>query len=97
MSFKSLIQDLRGVRISNTSNSQLSTKALLIDQISHPIDGEMKQLLYKYAEENDFIQKFKNIVVGEISNFTENKSVTHFKYKDSRSKHSYESFKGRNF
>ena len=82
MSFKSLIQDLRGVRISNTSNSQLSTKALLINQISHPIDGDMKQLLYKYAEENDFIQKFKNIVIGETSNFTENKSVTHYKYKE---------------
>jgi len=81
MSFKSLIQDLRGVRISSTSNSQ-STKALLIDQISQPIDGDVKKLLYKYAKENDFIQKFKNVVIGEISNFTEKKSVTHFKYKE---------------
>ena len=81
MSFKSLIQDLRGVRISSTSNSQ-STKALLIDQISQPIDGDVKKLLYKYAKENDFIQRFKNIVIGEISNFTEKKSVTHFKYKE---------------
>ena len=88
MSFKSLIQDLRGVRISSTSNFQLSTKALLIDQISHPIDSDMKKLLYKYAEENHFIQKFKNIVIGEISNFTEKKSVTHFKYKD-RSEESF--------
>ena len=82
MSFKSLIQDLRGVRISNTGNSQLSTKALLINQISHPIDEEIKKLIYKYAEENNFIQKFKNIVIGKISNFTEEKSVTHFKYKE---------------
>ena len=81
MSFKSLIQDLRGVRISSTSNSQ-STKALLIDQISQPIDGDVKKLLYKYAKENDFIQKFKNVVIGEKSNFTEKKSVTHFKYKE---------------
>ena len=81
MSFKSLIQDLRGVRISSTSNSQ-STKALLIDQISQPIDGDVKKLIYKYAKENDFIQKFKNVVIGEISNFTEKKSVTHFKYKE---------------
>ncbi len=81
MSFKSLIQDLRGVRISSTSNSQ-STKALLIDQISQPIDGDVKKLLYKYAMENDFIQKFKNVVIGEKSNFTEKKSVTHFKYKE---------------
>ena len=81
MSFKSLIQDLRGVRISSTSNSQ-STKALLIDQISQPIDGDVKKLIYKYAKENDFIQKFKNVFIGEISNFTEKKSVTHFKYKE---------------
>ena len=81
MSFKSLIQDLRGVRISSTSNSQ-STKALLIDQISQPINGDVKKLIYKYAKENDFIQKFKNVVIGEISNFTEKKSVTHFKYKE---------------
>ncbi len=81
MSFKSLIQDLRGVKISSTSNSQ-STKALLIDQISQPLDGDIKKLLYKYAKENDFIQKFKNVVIGEISNFTEKKSVTHFKYKE---------------
>jgi len=81
MSFKSLIQDLRGVRISSTSNSQ-STKALLIDQISQPIDGDVKKLIYKYAKENDFIKKFKNVVIGEISNFTEKKSVTHFKYKE---------------
>ena len=51
MSFKSLIQDLRGVRTSSTINSKLSTKALLIDQISHPINGDMKQLIYKYAKE----------------------------------------------
>ena len=81
MSFKSLIQDLRGVRISSTSNSQ-STKALSIDQISQPIDGDVKKLIYKYAKENDFIQKFKNVLIGEISNFTEKKSVTHFKYKE---------------
>ena len=72
---------MRGVRISSTSNSQ-STKALLIDQISQPIDGDVKKLIYKYAKENDFIQKFKNVVIGEISNFTEKKSVTHFKYKE---------------
>ena len=44
MSFKSLIQDLRGVRTSSTINSKLSTKALLIDQISHPINRNLKQL-----------------------------------------------------
>ena len=41
----------------------------------------MRELFYKYAEANKVIQKFKDIVVGEIANFTEKKSVTHFEYR----------------
>ena len=38
-------------------------------------------MFYKYAEVKQVIQKFNNIVIGEIGNFTEKKPVTHFEYK----------------
>ena len=81
MKFNSLIQSLEEITASNSSDKQLSTDAITIDQISHPINNDRRELFYKYAEANEVIQKFKNIVIGEISNFTEKKSVAHFEYK----------------
>ena len=81
MKFNSLIQSLKEIKTPQFSNYKLSTNAITIDQISHPINNERKKLFYEYAEANDVIQKLKNIVTGEISNFTENKSATHFEYK----------------
>ena len=81
MKFNSLIESLRKKSDSQSSDNQLSTDVISIDQISHPINNDIRELFYKYAEENAVIQKFKNIVIGEIVNFTEKKSVTHFEYK----------------
>ena len=81
MKFKSLIHSLKETKASQFSDNQLSAGAISIDQISHPINDHRKELFYKYAEANKVIQKFKNIVTGEIANFTEKKSVTHFEYK----------------
>ena len=47
----------------------------------HPINNDIRELFYKYAEVKEVIQKFNYIVIGEIVNFTEKKSVTHFEYK----------------
>ena len=81
MKFNSLIKSLKEIRASRYSDKQLSTEAISIDQISHPINNDIRELFYKYASANEVIQKFKNIVIGEIANFTEKKSVSHFEYK----------------
>ena len=81
MKFNSFIKTLREKGNPQFSDNQLSTDVICIDQISHPISNDRRELFYKYAEANKVIQKFKNIVIGEIGNFTEKKSVTHFEYK----------------
>ena len=81
MKFNSFIKSLREKGNSQFTDNQLSTDVICIDQISHPINNDRRELFYKYAEANEVIQKFNNIVIGEIGNFTEKKSVTHFEYK----------------
>ena len=81
MKFNSFIKSLKEIRASQFSNNHLSTDVISIDQISHPINDDRRELFYKYAEAMEVIQKFKNIVIGEKGNFTEKKSVTHFEYK----------------
>ena len=81
MKFNSFIERLREKGDSQFTDNQLSTDVICIDQISHPINNDRRELFYKYAEVKEVIQKFNNIVIGEIANFTEKKSVTHFEYK----------------
>ncbi len=81
MTFNSLIKSLKEIGASQFCDNQLSTESILIYQISHPINNDRRKLFYKYAEVNEVIERFKNIVIGEIGNFTEKKSVTHFEYK----------------
>ena len=81
MKFNSFIKSLEETTTSKLSDKQLSTDAITIDQIAHPINNDRRELFYKYAKKNEVIQKFKNIVIGEIGNFTEKKPVTHFEYK----------------
>ena len=81
MKFNSFIRSLKEIRATKFNDKQLSTDAISIDQFSHPINNDLRKLFYKYAEENKVIQRFKNIVEGEIANFTEKMPVTHFEYK----------------
>ena len=81
MKFNSFIKSLREKDNSQFSDNQLSTDVICIDQIFQPVNNDRRELFYKYAEANEVIQKFNNIVIGEIANFTEKKSVTHFEYK----------------
>ena len=81
MKFNSFIESLREKGDSQFTDNQLSTDVICIDQISHPINNDRRELFYEYAEVKEVIQKFNNIVIGEITNFTEKKSVTHFEYK----------------
>jgi glucose-6-phosphate isomerase len=86
MKFNSFIESLREKGDSQFSDNQLSTDVVSIDQISHPISNDRRELFYKYAEAKGVIQKFNNIVIGEIGNFTEKKLVTHFEYKKGNKK-----------
>ena len=81
MKFNSFIESLREKGDSQFNDNQLSTDVISIDQMSHPINNDRRELFYKYAEGNDVIKKFNNIIMGEIGNFTEKKLVTHFEYK----------------
>ena len=73
MKFNLFIESVREKGNSHFSDNQLSTDVILIDQISHPINNDRRELFYKYAEVKEVIQKFNNIVIGEITNFTEKK------------------------
>jgi len=86
MKFNSFIESLREKDDSQFSDNQLCTDVISIDQISHPINTDRRELFYKYAEVNAVIKKFNNIIIGEIANFTEKKSVTHFEYKKGNKK-----------
>ena len=77
MKFNSFIKSLRK-RDSQFSDNQLSTDVICIDQISHPINNDRRELFYKYAEANEVIQKFNNIVIGEIGNFYRKKISNSF-------------------
>ena len=83
MKFNSFLESLRGIKISHQEKYSFSTEALSIEQLSQPINNEIREKFYDYAKHNDFIEKFKGIIKGEISNFTEIKPVTHFQYKSS--------------
>ena len=66
MKFNSFIESLREKGDSQFTDNQLSTDVICIDQISHPINNDRRELFYKYAKANEVIQKFNNIVIGEI-------------------------------
>ena len=83
MKFKSFLESLRSISISHQEKYTFSTEALSIEQLSQPINNEIRERFYDYAKQNDFIEKFKGIIKGEISNFTEIKPATHFQYKSS--------------
>ena len=62
MKFNSFIESLREKSNSKFSDNQLSTDVIFIDQISHPINNDRRELFYKYDEANGVIHKFNNIV-----------------------------------
>ena len=66
MKFNSFIESLRERGNSQFGDNESSTDVIYIDQISHPINNDRRELFYKYAEANEVIQKFNNIVIGEI-------------------------------
>ena len=78
MKFNSFIESLREKSDSEFSENKLSTDVIFIDQISHPINNDRREMFYKYAEVKQVIQKFNNIVFGEIGNFTEKKTSNSF-------------------
>ena len=60
MKFNSFIESLRETGNSQFTDNQLSTDVICIDQISHPINNDRRDLFYKYAETKELIQKFND-------------------------------------
>ena len=58
MKFNSFIESLREKGDSQFTDNQLSTDVICIDQISHPINNDRRELFYKYAEVKEVIQKY---------------------------------------
>ena len=52
MKFNSFIESLRETGNSQFTDNQLSTDVICIDQISHPINNDRRELFYKYDEVN---------------------------------------------
>ena len=52
MKFNSFIESLRQKSDSQFTDYKLSTDVISIDQISHPINNDRRELFYKYAEAN---------------------------------------------
>ena len=67
------------------SERKFSTGLLSIDQSTALINEETYGYFENYAEKNDFMQKFRDLKSGVRLNNTENRAVTHFKYRDPES------------
>ncbi len=81
MKFQQFIENLKKLEISKGDVYKLTLESLSIEQISQPFSNQIRDSFYEYEKTNGIISSFKNIVSGSIANFTENKPVTHFKYK----------------
>lgn len=81
MKFDSLIENLKKLDYSNGETYKLSLESIFIEQMSQPLNNQIRDLFFEYEKDNEIISLFKDIVTGGMVNFTENKSATHFKYK----------------
>lgn len=96
MKFADLIKNLK--RITKESENSLFTKQIEINpmnwdlfkqgydyfqiRLKQPISDEAFGLMDEFVEKNKMIERFSEVMNGAPANFTENKSVSHFKYKE---------------
>ena len=59
MKFNSFLESLRGIKISHQEKYTFSTEALSIEQLSQPINNEIREKFYDYTKHNDFIEKLR--------------------------------------
>ena len=95
MKFTNLIKNLK--KISGKSEISLFTNQIEINphtwdsedgpdnfiiEQSQPISNEAIELMDEFVGKNKMIERFSEVMRGSLANFTENKSVSHFLYKE---------------
>ena len=85
MKFQDLLDNISAENIQGVSKRKFSTGSLSIDQSTALINEATFSYFENYAEKYDFTQKFQDLMSGARLNNTENRAVTHFKYRDPES------------
>ena len=85
MKFQDLLNNISAENTHGVCKRKFSTGSLSIDQSRTFINEATFSYFANYAEEHDFIQKFQDLKSGARLNNTENRAVTHFKYRDPES------------
>ena len=85
MKYTEFLNQFSSGSITQTSSRNFSTNKLHIDQSSLNVDEKVFGLFEKYAKNNNFIEKFNELMDGQRLNNTENREVTHFKYRNTES------------
>ena len=85
MKYTEFLSQFSNKSLTQTSNRSFSTNKLNIDQSSLNIDEKVFGLFEEYVENNNFIEKFNELMNGQRLNNTENREVTHFKYRNTGS------------
>ena len=85
MKYTEFLNQFSSGSITQTSSRNFSTNKLHIDQSSLNVDEKVFGLFEKFAKNNNFIEKFNELMDGQRLNNTENREVTHFKYRNTKS------------
>ena len=85
MKYKEFVSQFSSESVTKTSSRSFSTNKLYIDQSSLNIDEQAFDLFEEYAKKNNFVEKFNELISGQRLNNTENREVTHFKYRNKES------------
>ena len=85
MKFQDLLNNISAEQTHGVCKRKFSTGFLSIDQSTALINEATFSNFENYAEKHDFMQKFQDLKSGARLNNTENKAVTHFKYRDPKS------------
>ena len=85
MKYKEFVSQFSSEGVTKISSRSFSTNKLYIDQSSLNIDEQAFDLYEEYAKKNNFVEKFNELISGQRLNNTENREVTHFKYRNKES------------
>lgn len=85
MKFTDLIIQAQNMLVKGNKDLHISCNKLSVDQSAFNFSDEVISLFERYIEENKFIEKFQNIRNGQLCNLTENRSASHFQYRDHKS------------
>ena len=85
MKYKDFLNQFSNKDITQDSKRVFSTNKLQIDQSTLKMNENVYDQFESYAEDNNFIGKFNDLIEGKRLNNTENRQVTHFNYRNKSS------------